>query len=134
MKGLELRSLGALLAAGLFASCGAPSSQSGVLHSEAPPPLSALLPKADGAFGPSRVEIVGEGLTGELLADVETCGRCHQDVIAQWRTSAHAFASFQNPIYRVSVDRLRKEVGKKESRFCGGCHDISLLVDGVMDG
>jgi hypothetical protein len=30
------------------------------------------------------------------------------------------------------VDRFRADVGKDASRFCGGCHDVALLVDGAM--
>src|SRR5262249_8713658 len=55
------------------------------------------------------------------------------DIAAQWRTSAHAFSSFNNPVYRVAVDRFRKDRGNEKSRFCGGCHDVALLVDGAMD-
>jgi hypothetical protein len=69
---------------------------------------------------------------GALLADVDTCGACHLDVAAQWRASAHAFGSFNNPIYRASVERFRSERGNDTSRFCGGCHDIALLVDDKM--
>jgi hypothetical protein len=32
------------------------------------------------------------------------------------------------------VDRFRTDVGKDASRFCGGCHDVALLVDGAMSG
>jgi hypothetical protein len=66
-------------------------------------------------------------------SDVDTCATCHSDVAEQWKTSAHFFASFDNPIYRASVLRFRKERGNDKSRFCGGCHDPSLMVDGAMD-
>jgi hypothetical protein len=65
--------------------------------------------------------------------DVKACGSCHLDVAAQWRTSAHAFASFNNPLYRVAVERLRSEVGFPASRMCAGCHDLALLTSGGMD-
>ncbi len=67
------------------------------------------------------------------LSDVDTCATCHTDVAEQWKTSAHFFASFDNPIYRASVLRFRRERGNEKSRFCGGCHDPSLMVDGAMD-
>jgi tetratricopeptide (TPR) repeat protein len=70
---------------------------------------------------------------GAQLADIEVCAKCHADVAAQWKTSAHAFASFNNPVYRVAVDRFRKDRGNVKSRFCAGCHDVALLVDGAMD-
>jgi hypothetical protein len=70
--------------------------------------------------------------TGDTLADVDECSQCHSDVAAQWRKSAHAFASFNNPVYRVAVDKLRSDRGEKTSQFCGGCHDVALLLDGAM--
>jgi hypothetical protein len=65
--------------------------------------------------------------------DATVCGSCHLDVAAQWKTSAHAFASFNNPLYRVAVERTRSEVGFAASRMCAGCHDLALLTSGGMD-
>ena len=47
---------------------------------------------------------------------------------------AHSFASFGNPIYRYDVEQVRAELGKPASQHCGGCHDLPLLVDGLMTG
>lgn len=97
---------------------------------------AAALPVAPARFAPSHVEIGGgadAAIPGARIADAEACGTCHADALAQWRTSAHAFASFNNPIYRVSVDGFRRDSGNEKSRFCAGCHDIALLVDGAMD-
>jgi tetratricopeptide (TPR) repeat protein len=90
------------------------------------------LPRNATTFAPAQLEVVGHP-TGSLLADVGTCENCHADVAAQWHSSAHALASFNNPIYRYAVERFRSEVGKPASHFCGGCHDVALLVDGAMD-
>jgi len=102
----------------------------------APPPL---LPVAGtGLLAPSLARIAGPGAgtiargSGDALADVEDCAQCHSDVASQWRKSAHAFASFNNPVYRVVVDKLRADRGEKTSHFCGGCHDVALLIDGAM--
>lgn len=99
-------------------------------------PSAAALPRAgEGMLAPALARVGHGGIpkgAGDALADVETCGACHADVAGQWRKSAHAFASFNNPIYRVVVDRVRKDRGDKTSHFCGGCHDVSLLVDGAM--
>lgn len=65
--------------------------------------------------------------------DAKICGSCHMDVAAQWKTSAHAFASFNNPLYRVAVERTRSEVGFGASRMCAACHDLALLTSGGMD-
>jgi tetratricopeptide (TPR) repeat protein len=97
------------------------------------------LPRAPGEFSPSLVKIdrstphgAGEVSDGTMLADVDSCSSCHPDAAAQWSTSAHSFASFGNPLYRENVELLRKELGKPASRHCGGCHDMPLLVDGLM--
>lgn len=96
--------------------------------------LTPRLPTDARAFYPSEVEVpeAREG-RGKELADVARCAPCHAAAVAAWRSSPHAFASFQNPIYRVSVDEFRKATGRVESRFCAGCHDVALLVDGAMD-
>jgi hypothetical protein len=98
--------------------------------SSAPPPL-ALLPRPSPSLAPAQTELAG-ALTGDTVTETESCAGCHADAAAQWRSSAHAFGSFNNPIYRVGVDRFRTEVGKGASRFCGGCHDVALLADGAM--
>jgi tetratricopeptide (TPR) repeat protein len=101
------------------------------------PPRAAVppaIPAAAAERGPSEARFApGARPMGAVLADVEACETCHADVAAMWRTSAHAFASFNNPIYRVSVDRFRAEVGPEASRHCAGCHDVAPLADGIMD-
>ena len=101
-------------------------------------PAPVLPADADPRFAPSRMRVVGEASAqagaGVTITEVESCAGCHADVAASWRASAHAFASFNNPIYRASVDRFRGEAGAHASRFCGGCHDVALLTDGGLDG
>ena len=93
----------------------------------ASPPRVAVppaFPAPSGELAPSEARFArGARPTGAVLADVEACETCHADVAAMWRTSAHAFASFDNPIYRVAVDRFRAAVGPVASRHCAGCHD-----------
>ena len=85
-------------------------------------------------FAPAHVDIAGDGSrSGAEIADVERCASCHAEAVRTWRGSAHALASFNNPLYRFSVDGFKRENGHVESRFCGGCHDPALLVDGAMD-
>ncbi|HEX8795131.1 MAG TPA: multiheme c-type cytochrome [Polyangiaceae bacterium] len=93
----------------------------------------ATLPAPSQAFAPSEAETDGH-VDGKTLTETESCAGCHADAAAQWRSSAHAFGSFNNPIYRVVIDRFRGEADKDKSRFCGGCHDVALLVDGAMSG
>ncbi|MCB9754143.1 MAG: hypothetical protein H6713_29730 [Myxococcales bacterium] len=94
--------------------------------------------RQSGALWPALTEApatAGASRTlGHVLSDTGTCARCHPDAAAQWRTSAHALASFNNPIYRASIERFRARAGAEASRACAGCHDPALLVDGVIDG
>lgn len=102
----------------------------------APPPPEIRLPRAPGAFAPSMMALAGDGVAepvdGDHLSDTETCASCHPDVADQWGASAHSFASFNNPIYRVNVELARRELGHAQSQHCGGCHDMALQVDGLM--
>jgi hypothetical protein len=128
-----LRFVAAVAALALAAACGS-SNVEDARAPAPPPPPRAVLPATVADFAPSHARVILPAKdVGATLADVDTCENCHADVAAQWRTSAHAFASFNNPIYRTSVDRLRKERGVETSRFCGGCHDVALLFDGAME-
>ncbi len=103
-----------------------------------PATIAASLPLVGDRFMPALTSIgVGPSIPeGVELADAEVCEGCHTEVAAQWRTSAHHFASFDNPIYRASVERFRDadpDQGFARSRFCAGCHDPALLVDAAMD-
>ena len=102
-----------------------------------PPDASApRLPITAGGFAPSHARVVGAGgapIDVSLLADVELCEGCHQDVAAQWRSSAHGRSSFDNTWYRSAVDRFREQVSPEASRFCAGCHDPMLLLSGKID-
>lgn len=97
-------------------------------------PIPAVEVPRSGPLAPSEM-ILSEAArpTGAKITGADDCESCHADVAAQWRSSAHAFASFTNPAYRASVDRFRREVGPRASRHCGGCHDVALMADGVMD-
>ena len=97
--------------------------------------MAPALPQSGGPFGPSftHVDDAGDELGARLADSGDSCASCHAEVVAQWQGSAHAAASFDNPIYRVSVERFRAAQGNEASRMCAGCHDIALLVDGAMD-
>lgn len=125
-----------VLAAATAACSGAgDASSTGVSTSTATSTTAAkaTLPLPSPSFAPSEAEAEGR-IDGKTLTETESCAGCHADAAAQWRSSAHAFGSFNNPIYRVVIDRFRTEAGKDASRFCGGCHDVALLVDGAMSG
>jgi tetratricopeptide (TPR) repeat protein len=73
------------------------------------------------------------GFAPDYFLGAQTCQRCHADVVEQWATSAHRFASFNNPFYRRSVELTREKTGRKPSKFCGGCHDPAVMLAGNME-
>ncbi len=124
----------------LLAACGtpaqapAPPASPAAIATAAAAAASSLatLPAPGGAHAPSFLA-TNAALHGARVADVDACEGCHTDVAAQWRASAHSFASFNNPVYRAVVEKFRAEVGFVASRFCGGCHDVALIADRGMD-
>ncbi len=95
----------------------------------------ALLPDETAPRSPGQVRVEGRDLVipSANFTDAKNCGSCHADIAAQWKTSTHALASFTNPIYRVSIDKLREDRGTAPSRMCGSCHDLALLTSGALD-
>jgi len=134
----EARSSSLALAAVLaVAGCGSSepdaTPDAGRVGRDAGPSLATVLPRDPGPNAPGFADVDRGGrMPGSELVDVETCERCHQDVAAQWRTSAHSYASFNNPVYRVSVEGVRSEVSRDASRHCASCHDVALLFDRAM--
>ena len=123
---------------GVLAGCGGETRSKLV---DPPVVIQARLPTSAGEFAPSLVAVdrgahsrAGDVSDGAMLSDVDSCASCHPDAAAQWSTSAHSFASFGNPIYRFNVEQVRKDLGRTESKHCGGCHDMPLMVDGLMAG
>ncbi|HAA78667.1 TPA: hypothetical protein DCE37_26515 [Candidatus Latescibacteria bacterium] len=102
-----------------------------------------------GDFLPSRIITRGDlsdrtslekdldslGFVVNTRIGAETCERCHQDVTEQWASSAHRFASFNNPFYEATINLLRETAddGMEKSKWCSGCHDPSLMLAGQMD-
>ena len=129
-----------------------------------------------GAYLPSRIitrgnlpeqellerEVQQQGfVTSEKLGAVN-CERCHAAIVEQWATSAHRFASFNNPFYEATINDLRHlsthsnteldahveyfssqvKTGDGEdlrgreslvkSKWCSGCHDPALMLAGKM--
>ena len=93
----------------------------------------------DADFFPSlaRTATGGHIDAAHLMRDDE-CADCHADAHAQWRYSAHRFASFNNPAYLFSVRNTRASVMARDgnvhaARFCAGCHDPAPLFSGRFD-
>ena len=122
----------------LFAGCGQGESvaQRPVAQASATIPQTTerprpRLPKTKARFWPALVAAPAER-SGAALSEPARCAPCHADIVEAWQASAHAFASFNNPIYRVSVGALRAARPLSASLACGGCHDPALLVDNAM--
>jgi tetratricopeptide (TPR) repeat protein len=129
------------------------ADSSGLVPAAYVPEDSPFFPSATttttGDFLPSRIITRGDlgerpslnadldslGFVTETRIGAETCERCHQDVTEQWASSAHRFASFNNPFYEATVNLLRETAdnGMEKSKWCSGCHDPSLMLAGQMD-
>ena len=93
-----------------------------------------LLPDEGAPQSPAQLRVEGGRVIPPAnFADAKNCGSCHPDIATQWKTSTHALASFTNPLYRVSIDKLRADRGAAPSRMCASCHDLALLTVGAMD-
>ena len=80
-----------------------------------------------------KADIDKHGFAVDARIGSESCARCHQDTVEQWAASAHRYASFNNPFYRVAVESLREEEnGKVRSQWCSGCHDPAIMMPGNM--
>ena len=144
MKHLALATVIALAACGAEepqpVALGGPADQSGEMIDAhvTSTPVAARLPRPGGDYPPSLVSFIpaparpDDVSTGTRLADVDSCATCHADAAQQWSASAHSFASFGNPIYRANIELERHLMGKPTSQHCGGCHDMPLMVDGLM--
>lgn len=63
------------------------------------------------------------------------CAECHADIARQAQFSMHRLSSFNNPVYRFSVEETRDTVLRRDghveaSHFCAGCHDPVPLLSG----
>jgi Flp pilus assembly protein TadD len=84
-----------------------------------------------GKFFPSSAQSVGgKFFPSEYFMDSESCGEagCHPDIVKQWKESAHHMASFNNQWYRKAIEYMQEVVGTQPSKWCGGCHDMAVLL------
>ena len=89
-----------------------------------------------GHFFPASVETeTGALIPTDFFLTSETCATsgCHPDIYQQWNESAHHFSSFNNQWYRKSIIYMQELNGIQSSKWCGGCHDPAILLNGVMD-
>ena len=87
-----------------------------------------------GPFHPSGIHTnTGGTIPSNFFMTSERCADCHADIYQQWSESAHRFSSFNNQWYRKSIEYMQDIVGTRPSRWCAGCHDVALLLNGMMD-
>jgi tetratricopeptide (TPR) repeat protein len=87
-----------------------------------------------GPFFPSSANTnTGSVIPANFFMTSAACGRCHQDIYAQWSSSAHHFSSFNNQWYRKSIEYMQDVVGTRPSKWCAGCHDHAVFFNGRFD-
>jgi Flp pilus assembly protein TadD len=88
----------------------------------------------DGPFHPaSLATTTGGRIPSSFFMTSQRCADCHPDIFRQWSESAHRFSSFNNQWYRKSIEYMQEVIGTRPSRWCAGCHDVALLLNGMMD-
>jgi len=85
-------------------------------------------------FFPSSAKTnVGGIIPSNFFMDSARCGECHKDIYAQFNSSSHHFASFNNQFYRKSIEYMQDTVGTQPSKWCAGCHDHAVFFNGRFD-
>lgn len=106
-----------------------------IVNPSAPP--GAMEAEGAGAaspFFPSSAETTtGSIIPANFFLTSKACGRCHQDIYEQWRSSVHHLSSFNNQWYRKSIEYMQDVVGTKPSKWCAGCHDHAVFFNGRFD-
>jgi hypothetical protein len=86
-------------------------------------------------FAPSLATTASGGAYDpRTLAGSESCGTmgCHEQIAAEWRTSAHRWAAMDVAFQRVQEEMARQN-GPESTRYCGGCHDPISLFSGTKN-
>lgn len=106
-----------------------------VVHNPATAPLS-MDDEGAGAnslmFPSSARTSDGKPIKSTFFMNSESCQRCHPDIYAQWQSSMHHYASFNNQWYRKAIEYMQDTIGIKPSLWCGGCHDHALSIADTM--
>lgn len=119
---------GALLAYTLYA----PNTDRVIVNPALPPmvPDDEGDGKAGKFFPASAQSVDGQFFPSAYFMDSKSCGQtgCHPDIYKQWNSSAHHLSSFNNQWYRKAVEYTQEVVGTQPSKWCGGCHDMAVLL------
>jgi tetratricopeptide (TPR) repeat protein len=104
---------------------------------------TGLEAQAVAGFEPALTRVAtAAGSNGSLAPDRlmrdDFCAQCHGDIADQHAGSMHRFSSFNNPVYRFSVEETRavamaRDGNVEAARFCAGCHDPLPLYSGAFD-
>ncbi|MCI0659340.1 MAG: cytochrome c family protein, partial [Acidobacteria bacterium] len=86
-------------------------------------------------FAPSLAKTLSGGAYDpRSLSGSESCGTagCHEDIVAEWRVSAHRWAAMDLGFQRIQ-EEMAKQNGAESTRYCGGCHDPISLFSGTKN-
>ena len=91
------------------------------------------------AYAPSFAKYEGDrAKVAEHLMIDDFCAECHGDINKQFEASVHRLSSFNNPVYRFSIEDTRKVLMARDgnvegTRLCASCHDLVPLFSGDFD-
>ncbi len=87
-----------------------------------------------GPFFPSAIETSGGGhVSADFIMESKACAKCHSEIYDEWKASMHHMSSFNNPFYRKSIEYMQPISGIQATKWCAGCHDHAVLLNGMMD-
>ncbi len=114
----------------------APDERHSIANPERPPAEMSgeAMGGEEGPFFPSSVATsTGGRIPSNFFMTSETCARCHKDIYEAWKGSAHHFSSFNNQWYRKSIEYMQAVNSVQSSKWCAGCHDHAVILNGMMD-
>ena len=90
---------------------------------------------AEGPFYPSAAHTTtGAPLAAAELPPPAACAGsgCHDDVVAEWRSSPHALSGAGDPWYLAARGAALADAGEAAARWCAGCHEPARLATGSL--
>lgn len=136
MSALALVALAAVAAT--VAAWRAPAARASAFRIENPLQVPLSMDEEGGGrqspfFPSSSRTSVGGIIPATFFLTSETCGRCHEDIYDQWKSSMHRFSSFNNQWYRKSIEYMQEVAGVEPSKWCAGCHDHAMFFNGRFE-
>lgn len=86
---------------------------------------------AAGPFYPSAAHTTtGAPLAAAELPPAAACAGsgCHDDAVAEWRSSPHALSGAGDPWYLAARSAALADAGEVAARWCAGCHEPARLA------